>query len=325
MTLAELLRGTEGYLRPAANGELVMRCPRCGDSSNPSHGHLYARTEGKAVWHCHRCGSGGRLSRGILSDMGLRGEALNAAAAMAGALVGPEGPRAGPPKAREWRIPKPRKKDVPKLWYLMERGVELSPGRAVADDLRRLRAVADPAGFLEMNGLETKCPDPEAHVGFLSSNGDTLLLRRVDGGEPRWWTQRIAGEPGEPRGFWHPRTRIDSLAAPLRVGLAEGVFSTLGAMREYGGGSPDGGELWMAALGKRFAPALEWVASLGWTDLRVELYLDEDVSNGQAEQMLAKSRALRALRPRVEMCRNANGGDFGDPEPKRVWSLMSWG
>lgn len=42
------------------NGEYIIRCPACGDSSNPQHGHLYVNFD-KGTFNCFRCGYSGKL------------------------------------------------------------------------------------------------------------------------------------------------------------------------------------------------------------------------------------------------------------------------
>ena len=235
VAVRDLLTALAGYLREDRSGELVFRCPLCGDSRNPTHGHLQIRLDPPPpVWHCHRCGSGGVLNRDLLLAFGMDPSSAGRVADQAAKLAGgarrrkPEGWR-----AVERRFPASGPMDGEKLRYLNGRGV--SGGDR---EMRDLRVVWNFFEFAEENGMRPpEVPagfDAAAYVGFSTVDGRHVVNRRVVDGNPRWWTLPTEENAGT-ASFYAPRTDIDPLASPLRACLAEGVFSTLGARRRTGG------------------------------------------------------------------------------------------
>ncbi|MEM3859150.1 MAG: hypothetical protein QW478_07045 [Candidatus Micrarchaeaceae archaeon] len=70
--IIELLKKNSSSSKETGN-ELIIRCPYCGDSSNPNKQHLYVKTvtdELSFPFHCFRCDTSGNLIK-LLKDMNI--------------------------------------------------------------------------------------------------------------------------------------------------------------------------------------------------------------------------------------------------------------
>lgn len=270
--------------------EYTVRCPYCGDSSNPTHGHLGIKidvddVDMPMIWNCLKCGEGGRLSEDLLEDLGihLSNEERDVLKAYDKKLAKLSGSRRSILRTARFKVPDKAsnlKAAKQKFDYVQSR-----IGHPV--DVVSHKMIVSFRDFLVFNEIES-VPNIQTwqyqliednYVGFLSSNNNCITFRRINDNPKVPKHYKCILDPFLPDNatFYSIPTRLNLLyTGPLHVHVAEGIYDILSVKFNL---QRDESEkhLFYAACGYSYIKIIRHLARSGIiTDLDLQVYADKD-------------------------------------------------
>lgn len=306
----------------------TVRCPYCGDSSNPNHGHFNIRIdldEPKSAmgYNCFKCGVSGYVTPAVLNELGINVDSdamgslkyLNAKYAKSNKIK--------LNKTEPYEIPLSNTKAaMPKLNYLNNRlGTHFTP-----EDCQSLRIILNLVDFITINGIRHIDGISSSrlnffdynYIGFLSSNKNLLTLRlsnpAIDG--MRYYKCKINPSNMDPNSYYAIPSAFDPLYSDnIRIHIAEGTFDILSVYANINNCNRDR-NYYYAVCGFGYVEVLKSIIRSGLTTgIELHVYADNDKRDDDILRQIRKVPAASSWFPKVIIHRNGSGcKDYGVPK-----------
>lgn len=301
--------------------ELSVRCPYCGDSSKDrSHAHLYLSVDPPYKFFCQRCEASGIVNDGVLEDIGVHDDELSMGfhravkAFKRNTTV--HGSSLAYLKVKNPKFPKYDLKGrfKEKLEYMEDRlGTRIS-----REDLLRYRVIGSLEDFLILNGLEHLLDDDKMSkdcwlvdkfgLGWLSRDGSHASFRFISGNMKKRFKTINMDPYGEGSKIYTVRSKFDLMAPEVEVVMTEGFFDILSVHRNLFDSDRSRNRVFCAVGGKGFNLFPLTLMKMGFLNINLTLYSDNDISLDDYKYILPQWRYNRI---RVVYNRSEGQKDFG--------------
>jgi hypothetical protein len=301
--------------------ELNLRCPYCGDSiRDKTHAHLYVSVSAPYSFFCQRCETSGILNDDVLNDIGVFDDEIalgihkevkryKSNTTVNGSSLSYL--KFKKPKFPKYQLTGSFKK---KLKYMEDRlGVPF--GR---DDLLKYRIIGSLEDFLVLNGMEKLLDDDRMSkdcylvdkfgLGWLSRDCSHATFRYIDGDFKRRFKTICLDPFGEGSKIYTIRSDLELMAPEVNVVMTEGVFDLLSVYNNFFAGKQNKNHVFCAINGKGFNLFPTMLMRMGFLNMNLTIYSDNDVSLDDYQFILPEWRYNK-----IRICYNQMEGqkDFG--------------
>lgn len=305
------------------NGELITKCPFCGDNNKIDDGHFYisinfGKDDEPMLYHCFRCNVGGVINEDVTAQLIDDGNIINSIKENGGKKYSLKVSKRG--KVYKWILPEATSKFKYKLDYINKRlGINMD-----GEFYRRSRIILDFHKFYNINKLDIKINDKFSNliqnqfVGFLSANGTHIWMRNIlDNGEIRWYKQPII-KSSESKNFYSIENSIDIMTEDIiNINLSEGVFDCLSIWKNLNNDSIN--DINIAVGSSDYIPMINHLISLGFigSNIILNIYSDNDGNNTTSSSYHRKTlKVYNQLFGGINLYYNIINKDCGVPRNK---------
>lgn len=306
----------------------TVRCPYCGDSSNPNHAHFNVRIDledpkSSMGYNCFKCGVSGFVTPAVLNELG-----INVDSDTMGSLKYLNTKYA---RSNKIKLNKTEPYDIPlsdtrvavsKLDYLNTRlGTNFS-----YQDCQNLRVILSLIDFITINDIRHIDGIPanklnfyeQNYIGFLSSNKNLLTLRLSNQKIPgmRYYKCKINPNNMDSNSYYAIPFAFDPLYSDtIKVHIAEGTFDILSVYANLNNRNTDH-NYYYAVCGFGYVEVLKSIIRSGLTTgIELHIYADNDKKDDDIIRQIKKVPAASSWFPRVIIHRNGSGcKDYGVPK-----------
>lgn len=305
--------------------EYTVRCPYCGDSSNPTHGHLgvHVNTDDADVpmmYNCLKCGAHGVLDEDFLNDIGvqLTNEEIDILKAYSKKITKLSGAKRSILRTARFKIPSEVSdpKSYAKLDYVESR----IGHRPSVLGHKMILSFKD---FLIFNDITDVPTIPtwqyqiieDNYVGFLSTNNNCITFRRINDNEKLKKHYKCILDPFLPdnASFYSVPTQLNLLyTGPLHVHIAEGIYDILSVKFNLPRDESEK-HIFYAACGYSYIRIIRYLARSGIiTGIDLQVYADKDKTDRDHTKII-KDSGLSPFLQHVTIHRNGTRGekDYG--------------
>jgi hypothetical protein len=313
--------------------EISVRCPFCGDSKkHRNSSHLYVnlvpRGDEPHTYYCQRCKAKGVVNSALLKQLKLFNNDLNVGLAVHLKEVSKKGGRKYRPITRERiniPVPERTKLNLVKLKYFNERlQTDLK-----LEDLPKYKIILNLYDLLDANRVQEITHKSEKFVdtldknfmGWVSYDNNYAILRNLSKKvmpDLRYYNYNIFDNYDNTKRFYTIPTEIDILNPKLNVVISEGIFDILGVYFNVEKNPPPN-TLFIAVNGVGYNLIFQHLARMGFLDMDVKIYSDNDVPLKELKDMKANMKNILSNRIQVFYNKAPRQKDFGvGPDKIRV-------
>lgn len=305
----------------SSKGELITKCPFCGDNNRPDDGHFYISINfGKDIpmlYHCFRCNAGGAVNADVSSELINDDDIINNIKLMNGGKkynvkVSKRG------KVYKWIIPKATTNFKYKIDYINSR-LGLVVDKEFYD---RSKMILNFEAFYKINKIEPNMnvsffnTIQKQFVGFLSANGTHIWLRNImEKCEIRWTKQPIV-KCDDSKNFYSISNSVDVLSEDIiNINLSEGVFDCLSIWKNLNRDTQT--DINIAVGSSDYTSTINHLMSLGFIGSNVILNIYSDNDNNSTTKSSYHRRTLdkyRQLFGGINLYYNIMSKDCGVPK-----------
>jgi len=302
LDIIELLKSLSVYESNSTGTQHVVRCPYCGDSSDPTHGHLSIKidvdSDEPILYRCFKCPASGLLSVNTLNDLGLYPsyESSQAIKSMNKKLIKKN--KYITNNSKNYYVPKPSDTALnnQKLEYINNRlKTEIS-----LDESVNLKIVLDVFEFIKSNEIKT-IPNVSNkylgfinrnYVGFLSTNNNCITFRRIGENKELRRYIKVLIDPLNinANSFYSIPNSINLLYThDINIHVTEGVFDIFGVYNNLTNKSKEN-NYYYASCGFSYLTIIKYLIYNGVnTGLHLHIYSDNDKTDLDHIEYLKKS------------------------------------
>lgn len=244
-TLINLLYARGEYIKQVNPVEYRMRCPFCGDSSNPNTGHLYMRINPSdnfvIVYNCFRCPAFGHLTPDVLHLLGIDDPSIKGNLMQLNQTAENIDTRNLYGESTfqffDYRLPEIHRGR--KTEYIENRlGIHLTD-----QDLSEIKVITSLKEFLQFNDIHELMTNPyicniieRDYVGFLSFGNSHIFFRDItDTNQYAWIKYPITKESQNNKVFYATQVAVNMIInEPITLNLSEGIMDIVSAKYNLG-------------------------------------------------------------------------------------------
>ena len=321
------------YYFNTAKTEISIRCIYCGDSVNsPKSAHLYIELNNPTCFkfYCQKCNEGGMVTPDFLKDIHIYDNELNLALFKLNKnlkykkknlenyfLIG------GNIKRKKLTFPKLEGTidEYFKLKYVIDRlGVEFKAKEAA----EKYKIILNFEKFIEHNKItifteRDKVLDSlnDNCVGFLSYDQSHIIFRSINPEITRfrYHNYNIFGNYENSKRMYTIKTSIDILKPKINVIVTEGILDILGVYNHFYKDKKEDNHIFIAVNGKGYSLIFQNLARMGFLDMDIEIYSDNDVNRRFYQNMKKYNSILK--NNKIKLYYNTIGKDFGVEKNKK--------
>lgn len=293
--------------------ELYCGCPECGES-RPK---FYIKMQPPFPVHCFLCNYNGVLNKHIIDELGIHDPVFDDAVLSLTKEYGRSVIRAfSPVKASAKREIHDITSSASEfnLSYFNNR---FHTSVSLEELNSKFRGCCDVSGFLAEQHIEADRIsdfDLSKSIGFLSSDSAYLICRDTSGlSEMRYHNVKLEKNPEvSVSKFYSIATKIDALSEKTTLVMTEGIFDIIGIyLAKYKNGIPDGNTIFAAGCGKSYRELAYKYIKLGFLDMNLVIYSDNDVPEEFYKDAIIGDKTLAKFK--TEVYYNRLSKDTGVP------------
>lgn len=306
--------------------ETNMRCPFCGDSSNPHHAHLYFKNSGAFNFYCQKCEYSG-IGVTLLKQLNVTDTKITQIAQekMRTAVSPITKNKLGfPVNKYDYSVDNPYgRMEKIRLKYLNYRfGRNFS-----VYDAMQLKYILNLPEFFKKNHINFKklgkmeqkliLQMNGAYSIFMLSDNSTLVGRYMGTkeGAKRYIKVQLVSTGDNSESFYHISHDIDLTASSYNVYITEGIYDLIGVYnlnlsRGYGLNNND---IYVANNGKGFRKSVKFIKSLGVLNGNINIYADSDVGIQDFRKYLGNDPLVKYMGVNIIYNKHEGNKDFGVP------------
>lgn len=322
------------YYREVDPIRILIRCPFCGDSSDPRHAHFYiicdTSQNTNAGYICFKCGEHGAVTAETLTALGISDPNIKSELVTLNKTAEKSPVKGYMEENRMDVFPMktpPRILPGRKIQYLEKR-----LGRTFSEEeLKDMKVIPSIHKFLDLNGITDYAFSKyqmnmleHDYVGFLSYGNSHLLLRDITGNHKdySWIKYPILEESRNNRVFYTISTELDPFTTePITVNMAEGIMDILSICYNLGYGTKN--TLNVCISGNHYERFLIMLLDLGivGSNVTINVFPDNDIEfNPTAKKKTTISyfekifQKFKYLYKEINVFYNKIGKDCGVPK-----------
>lgn len=321
----------EGFknLNVSNNKECVLRCNRCGDSKNKNHGHMYIKYSLIPVFNCFICGDKGIVDKEFLLSYGIYDpdffkilEEVNKEN-IKNYKKSKSISKANPIiiSNNNYKIPDTIYEEYKdKLLYLKSRINQ----NISLDIIQKYKVVLSIYDFLDYNNIfkysqKKEFMDilDENYIGFLSIDNNFIIFRRIDDNNTklmRFFDYNIRGLENNKLKLYSISNEVDIFSTDITLHIGEGCFDIINIERVLKDKIEYNKNIFCSIGGKNFNNAINYFYSLGFLNMNINIYSDNDVSIEDYKKMFRSNKNINILKPKINIYYNSDRKDFGVKE-----------
>jgi len=302
--------------------EVRVRCPYCGDSKKDKHhAHMYIQMMPPFMFHCKKCETSGVLNAQTLRDLNLFGNDLSMSIIEANKSIkrtqGVEKLNATVFDTKLNNVENEYTENA--VNYVSARlGKQLNNELLV----KKYKAITNADQFFKDNHINKPLDwnnnlmyDFDNSVGFLSSDGSHVIFRDMTGQQRKKYFNLNL----QPHNFsisgkiYNISSNVNMLSSTVHLIMTEGIFDIIGVYEHfYKDKVPDNNDfIFAAACGKGFLAVVSHYIQMGFLDLDITIYSDNDVDSQVYRDMKNSSPYLK--NNVITIYYNTIEKDFGVP------------
>jgi ribosomal protein L24E len=287
----------------SSKSELQVRCPYCGDSiKDKTHGHMYISNAAPYWFFCQRCESSGVLQGGTLEDLSVFDDELAGRVTREyRAFRRDTSVREGARSILSLKTAKFPKYDFkgsfkPKKQYLDDR-LAINADRELLRKYKILNSLED---FVILNGMEHLLNDErfakdcwlvdKYAIGWLSQDNSYASFRFIGGDFKKRFKTIGFDRFGEGSKIYTLRSRLELMAPDIEVVMTEGFFDLASVYNNYYREKDNLNRVFTAINGKGFNLFPATLMRMGFLNMNLTIYSDNDISLDDYRYILQEYR-----------------------------------
>jgi len=328
----EMLKTLPVYIPNSTGTQHVVRCPRCGDSRDPSHAHFSIRIDVESdtpmLYRCLKCDTSGILTDTELEELGLyvdsdlyaKIKSYNRKVYKRYKLVDNA--------IENFNVPlyQDNYNNRIKLDYINNRlGTDIS-----IEEAKDLKIVLNIFDFMKLNNLngisglsfkQLKILN-DCYVGFLSTNNNCITFRNITNNDKlmRYFKVILNLKNINSATFYSIPNSIDLLYThDINVHITEGTFDVLSVYKNVVKNKDN--NYYFANCGFGSLTILKYLIRVGInTGLNIHIYSDNDKTDWAHKNYLFKRSSISYWLDHIYIHRNGFDGekDYGVPASKII-------
>ena len=324
------------YYREVDDRRILIRCPFCGDSTNPRHAHLYIvlniENNYNPGYICHKCGEHGAVNEDFLTMLDIANPNLKAELHVLNKTSERRSHNGYTEETKmeyfDYKIPMIRRGS--KTAYLEER-----LGRSFSDqELKDCKVITSLYDFMTQNQIpenEYRYPAWQMNIlerdylGFLTYGNSHILLRDITNTHDLSWLKYpITLQSAENNVIYTLAAELDPLSPkPIIINICEGVMDIVSVCYNLGYDKP--GTLNVCITGNHYEKFILFLINLGLvgSNITINIFADNDaVFNPKAKRKTTLPyfqkvfRKAKYLFGSIYVYYNVIGKDCGVPRDK---------
>lgn len=326
----EMLKSLPVYIPNLTGTQHVVRCPRCLDSLNLSHGHfsinIDVESETPMMYRCFKCDTKGLLTDTELEELGFYIDSdLRAQLKSFNRKIGKKYKLVNT-AIENFNVPfyQNNYNNMMKLDYINNR-LDTDISIEEAKDLKIILNLFD---FMKLNEIKSingltfnqmKLLN-DCYVGFLSTNNNCINFRNITKNDKLMRYFKVILNPRNinPDTFYSIPNSIDLMYThDINIHIAEGTFDILSIYKNII--KSKGNNYYFANCGFGSLSILKYLIRIGInTGLNVHIYSDSDKTDWNHKKYLFKESSISHWLDHIYINRNAFPGekDYGVPAHK---------
>ena len=305
----------------AAQTELEVRCPYCGDSRKHSNkGHLYITTNAPYLFRCVKCETSGRVNDKFLHDLGCYDNDVLLEVLRAN--------REERQQNRDKTVKiEPKKKNITLpivdsaqsracLAYFNNR---YKTNYDLDTIVNRFKVVCDIDAFVTENKLYFECKyfNLRNAIGFLSADKTYVIFRDITGMQNiRYYNLQLVDNEIPHSKRYTISSPIDIMKDQITLVMTEGIFDIIGVYNKFYKDYDKNDVIFCATCGKSYTTAIMQYIKQGFLNLNIIIYSDADVDYKWYIDKVKNSNKIMQLlnNSKITIYYNTLDKDFGVPE-----------
>jgi hypothetical protein len=314
----EIKSNVKFYNFTTNHSHIYIRCPICGDSQKHKNDcHLYIHLQEPFVFYCQLCKGTGIVNSEFLRSLKIHNTDLNINLRL---MLKKQNKKLKKKviKGKELKIPDWQENILNKfkLKYINSR---LGTNLTLAD-LSKFKIILNLYEFLNYNQIDfLTCEETlgdtldKNFLGFLSYDNNYIIMRNLSKKvipKMRYYNYNIHNNYDNTKRFYIMPNQIDLLNPKVKIIIAEGIFDILGIYFKYYKDTEIKNILFIAVNGTGYNLIFEKLARMGFLDMDIEIYSDNDQSINMYKEFKRNMKDI--LVNRIKIIYNINGKDFGE-------------
>lgn len=324
------------YYREVDDRRILIRCPFCGDSTNPRHAHLYIvlniENNYNPGYICHKCGEHGAVNEEFLSMLDITNPNLKASLHVLNKTSDKRTKNGYAEETKmeffDYKLPPIRRGN--KINYLEGR-----LGRPFTDEeLTSCKVITSLKDFIDLNHIprnEYRYPIWQMNIlerdylGFLTYGNSHILFRDItDKHDLSWIKYPITLQSSENNVIYTLATALDPLTTEsITINISEGVMDIVSVC--YNLGYQGSNVLNVCITGNHYEKFVVFLINLGLigSNININIFADNDAAFNQKakrkttipyfQKIFRKSKYLFGS---IHVFYNVIGKDCGVPRNK---------
>lgn len=288
--------------------ELYCRCPECGDSKkSKSSAHFYIHLKPPFKFYCQKCGYSGRLNQEVLNKLQIFNNDVVLNIAEANKTVSENTTVFIKKKQVEFNY-------ADELNDITEKSLTYFNNRfGVTEDLetlnKKFKCVCNPLSYLNSLGIDVSKSrfKFDSAIGFVSSDNKYIICRDITGEQKlRYSNTPLVNDINKSK-IYNIRTPINLLQDEVTLVITEGIFDCIGVYYKFYRDAEN--VIIAAACGKSFIQVINKFIRMGFLNLKIKIYADNDVPVEFFKEMKRSSNFIK--NNNIEIFYNKLGKDCG--------------
>jgi len=314
------------------NDEVSIRCIYCGDSvKSPYSAHLYIELTEPYRWYCQKCNTEGKLDTSFLRDIEVFDNDFTLK------VIHSNNKSKKKYKTTQGiKLPKDiildynkNKLEKQKLDYINDR-LDLSLN---FEDAKRFKMILNLQKFFDDNNSSflNNASDKEFekiknfhkyYVGFLSHNNSTINFRYILKDNKLARYDILTLNQNDSSKIYIKPIKINLLTKNINLVMTEGIFDLISIYENYFKDLDNSNTIFMSVNGKAYKSAIKYIMKLGFLDLNIEIFSDDDVDTSFYKKIKMYNPLLKNSRIKINY--NTDKKDFGVPsyQIERIFNII---
>jgi len=300
--------------------EVRVRCPYCGDSKkDKTHAHMYIEMTPPFKFYCQKCTTAGVLNTQTLRDLGIFNSDLSSSIIEANKSIKTSTNQKTVINRRNPVLNRIESaSSVNAVNYFNARFGTSFTNEEIVD---KFKAITNAAQFFADNYIRVPLDvynrpqyDFINAIGFLSSDGTHVIFRDITGQQKkRYFNLDLSGgELTTSSKLYNIKSAVDILSDEITLVMTEGIFDIIGVYQNFYKDKVDETKyIFAAAAGKGYNAVISHYIRMGFLNLNVIIYSDNDVDTYFFKEMKQDSVYLK--NSPLTIYYNTLDKDFGVP------------
>lgn len=303
-------------LNVSGGNQGIVSCPECNDGNHNIH--CYIKYSIPPLRNCFRCNSSGIVDKEFLISLGIydvdffkileevnkeniKNYKKNKSISKANPIL---------ISSNNYKTPNTIYEDYrDKLIYLKSRINQ----NISLDIIQKYKVILSIYDFLDYNNIYNYSQKEEFmdildknYIGFLSIDNNFIILRKIDDNNNlmRFFDYNILGKEENKLKLYSISNEVDIFSSNITLHIGEGYFDIINVERLLKDKIEYNKNIFCSVGGKNFNNVINYFYSLGFLNMNINIYSDNDVSMEDYQKMFRSNKNLSMLKPKINIYYN---------------------